>query len=165
MGRMFVSWNGATELRKWELGASSALGSSSTDWVHISTFERSGFESNVTIDQTKWTVFRLIALDKVDRKLGAWVVYSGGDVTAIPLPETHIPGIFLVLFGSVLTLILASVFRRRGDIIGRVRSRVPSSRGYLPVYNQANGSTKPKKLDLSEAEIAAHITSPTMREY
>lgn len=79
-GYMFVSWNGATELRTWMLEGATGLGGSERDWMVVAAFPRSGFESNVTVDDEAFKMFRLTAYDRHSKTLGVWLVFSAGDV-------------------------------------------------------------------------------------
>lgn len=78
-GRIYVSWNGATEIRSWLLEGSRG-GSKESDWKDITEFPRTGFESDAEVDDAAWKLFRMIAKDGRGKTLGVWLVYSAGEV-------------------------------------------------------------------------------------
>lgn len=81
---MFVSWNGATELKYWVLDGTNALGSGANDWDMIGQTQRFGFESNMTVQESLYRMYRLTALDANQKSLGVWIVYSAGEVKVCP---------------------------------------------------------------------------------
>lgn len=83
--KMYVSWNGATEVREWVLEGTNELGDQREDFKMIEKFERQGFESSVAVDNKAYGLYRLTALDKNGMSLGAWAVFSSGDVQVCPL--------------------------------------------------------------------------------
>jgi len=77
----YVTWNGATELRHWRLE-----GRTDANWELVSQFARAGFESNVTIGDEPYDMFRLTALDINMEILGCWRVHLDGSVS---VSKTH----------------------------------------------------------------------------
>lgn len=90
-GRIYVSWNGATELRSWSLEGSKG-GSKESDWKDIIDFPRTGFESDAQVDDAAWKVFRMTAKDGRGKTLGVWLVYSAGEVKVCLLWEHSVGG-------------------------------------------------------------------------
>lgn len=75
---LYVSWNGATELRQWRLEGSNDVSGDADAWKHVSQIEKQGFESNITVDADEYMGFRLTALDKNEESLGMWALNSTG---------------------------------------------------------------------------------------
>jgi len=75
---LYVSWNGATEVRQWRLEGSNDVSGDSDAWKRVSQIERQGFESNITVDAEKYMSFRLTALDKHEESLGMWSLNTTG---------------------------------------------------------------------------------------
>lgn len=74
-GKVFTSWNGATEVASWELqGHKSASDSSGeeSDWRAIDVVEKTGFEDSITLPSSSegWMAYRIAALDKDKNVLG-----------------------------------------------------------------------------------------------
>jgi len=77
-GMLYVSWNGATEVRQWRLEGSNDVSGEDDAWRRVSQIERQGFESNVAMDAEKYMGFRLSALDKNEESLGMWALNATG---------------------------------------------------------------------------------------
>ena len=77
----YVTWNGATELRHWRLEGRSDISANTESWELVSQFARAGFESNVTLGDEPYDMFRLTALDAYMETLGCWSVQLDGTVT------------------------------------------------------------------------------------
>ena len=67
-GKVFVSWNGATEIQSWELQAQKT---ENGDWTPVDEIEKTGFEESFAIPKGEgWTSFRAVAYDKDKQILG-----------------------------------------------------------------------------------------------
>lgn len=69
---MYVSWNGATEHRKWVLERSGPQ--ENGVWQLVNETSRSGFESEIGLDGEGHEDLRLTALDANGSALGMWMV-------------------------------------------------------------------------------------------
>lgn len=132
-GKMFLSWNGATELKQWILEGTNALGTAASDWDMLGHIPRTGFESNMTLQEDLYRIYRLTALDKTQKMLGMWIVYSGGEVKSIPYPEASTSrSVALVLFGAMLSLGTIAIFSRKAEIRHRLAGYIkPNSKPTL----------------------------------
>ena len=90
-GRIYVSWNGATEVSSWLLEGSTGVGGRESDWVRIIAFKRTGFESDAEVDESAWKAYRLTAKCERGKTLGVWLVYSAGEVTVCLHPAYTLP--------------------------------------------------------------------------
>jgi hypothetical protein len=63
---VYVSWNGATEVAKWEV----LVGPNATSLAEAVTKPRSGFETSITLSGTAKSVLEVVALDSQGRPLG-----------------------------------------------------------------------------------------------
>ncbi|HEV3127621.1 MAG TPA: arylsulfotransferase family protein [Solirubrobacteraceae bacterium] len=63
---VYVSWNGATEVAKWEV----LVGPNATSLAQAVTKPRSGFETSITLSGTAKSVLEVVALDSQGRPLG-----------------------------------------------------------------------------------------------
>lgn len=74
------SWNGATEVRSWKLEGK-RIDSAMGRWTGLGQFEKNGFETEVALGSIElYEAFRLTALDRKERPLGAWVVMEDGSI-------------------------------------------------------------------------------------
>jgi len=74
--KVFVSWNGATELRRWRLeGVRNGGGSEA--WEDVAAWERTAFETNATVRVNDYVRFRLTAEDRDGGELGQWFLTDG----------------------------------------------------------------------------------------
>jgi hypothetical protein len=69
---IYVSWNGATEVAKWEVLA----GPTATSLAQVVTKPRSGFETSITLSGAAKSVFEVVALDSQGRPLGTSKPFS-----------------------------------------------------------------------------------------
>jgi hypothetical protein len=67
-GYIYVSWNGATEVRSWILQASKGVG---RNLRIIDRVAKDGFETAIPVNNTKWCLVKAIAIDSEGRKLGS----------------------------------------------------------------------------------------------
>ena len=126
-GKMFLSWNGATELKQWILEGTNSLGTSANDWDMLGHIPRTGFESNMTVQEDIYRIFRLTAMDKDQKMLGMWIVYSGGEVKPIPYPEASTSrSLGLVVFGALLCLVVIGLFSRQAELRHRLAAALGS---------------------------------------
>ena len=77
-GDVFVSWNGATNVKTWQLELVAKRG----EWFGASSIPKTGFETNFTIPMGYRENMRLFAIDKSDKTIGRWLVNSRGLVQA-----------------------------------------------------------------------------------
>jgi len=79
---MFISWNGATEVKTWVVeGRSSGSGRMSGRYTMIGRFNHEGFETGIPMMQKKdFHEFRVTALDVAENPLGIWVVGKDASV-------------------------------------------------------------------------------------
>lgn len=68
--RVFVSWNGATEVREWVLEGADAGEVDERDWTVVQRVDRRGFETTLESDGDGWPFLRLVALDDEGAVLG-----------------------------------------------------------------------------------------------
>lgn len=113
----YVSWNGATEVKKWVLegmDANAGVGAWGHEWESIATFAKVGFETNFSLPVTKYSGFRLMALDSNDATLGAWRYSPSGvgeKIKLAPFPPRHranpwTPLIALALLATLIALLV-----------------------------------------------------------
>jgi hypothetical protein len=69
---VYASWNGATQVAKWEVLA----GPAPTSLVAVATKPRSGFETSITVSASTNTVLEVIALDAQGHPLGTSKPFS-----------------------------------------------------------------------------------------
>ncbi|KAK7047094.1 hypothetical protein VNI00_006758 [Paramarasmius palmivorus] len=89
-----ASWNGATEINKWELlGASDGSGSGA---VSLYNRTKTGFETTITISTKNngYSHFAMRAIDRNNQPLGRSVFVSGALMLS---SHTSAPGVFVVL--------------------------------------------------------------------
>lgn len=77
-GKLFVSWNGATNVTQWAL----ATGSSADSLSEGTPFERIGFESNATFDASAGTYVAAVALNREGECLGVSPLYYTSNTTS-----------------------------------------------------------------------------------
>lgn len=66
-GKVFVSWNGATEIVSWELQGHKAEGK----WESVDVLSKTGFEDAFTMPSGEgWTAYRAVAMDADKNVLG-----------------------------------------------------------------------------------------------
>jgi hypothetical protein len=82
-GIFYVSWNGATEHRKWLLEGSA--GADQNLWQLVHETSRRGFETEINMLGTNHTTFRLTAIDGDEKVLGMWVVTPGNTTSSASL--------------------------------------------------------------------------------
>jgi hypothetical protein len=63
-GKVYVSWNGATEVTWWRFEMAKALNATDDEFVTIQELERNGFETSFALDEIDGFV-RIAALDAV----------------------------------------------------------------------------------------------------
>lgn len=86
---LFVSWNGATELRSWEISSRRRRNS---PWVRFAKVAKTGFETSIPLQGPTYGLeLQLTALGEDDEFLEAWVVQQDGTLT-VNLDETRVPG-------------------------------------------------------------------------
>ncbi|RDW57800.1 hypothetical protein BP5796_12601 [Coleophoma crateriformis] len=76
-GHVYVSWNGATEVKKWVLQASKGAG---RNLKVIQQAEKDGFETAIPVNNTNWCFVKAVALDSKSRKLGVSKLIETGCV-------------------------------------------------------------------------------------
>jgi hypothetical protein len=70
-GKVFVSWNGATEIQDWELQGLKSEGDENEEWSAVDELEKSAFEDSFAIPSGEsYTSFRAVAYDKEKNVLG-----------------------------------------------------------------------------------------------
>lgn len=72
-GAAYVSWNGATEVKSWELQhASNGLWASEDDWESLDKVDRAGFETEIPFKvESPRRYMRVVAYDTDGKRLGA----------------------------------------------------------------------------------------------
>lgn len=108
-GKVFVSWNGATEIASWELQAQKSTGSEADkegEWTPVDELDKTSFEESFTIPSGEgWTSFRAVAYDREKKVLGT------------SEPADHAPGsswsMKLFLFAIVVSSLAALVWGGR----------------------------------------------------
>jgi hypothetical protein len=127
-GKVFVSWNGATEISNWELQAQKAGQEEKDDWTPVDELEKASFEESFTIPKGEgWTSFRVVAYDKEKNVLG----------TSEPAEKISSGSWSMKLFVFAIVVSLAAA------LVWGVRTYLRKRRGYkagLFAWDQ-NGST------------------------
>lgn len=68
---LFVSWNGATEVRSWKVQKSEKqVGSNAEGWTDIGASEKTAFETEIEYEASDAKLLRVVALDKHGNVLG-----------------------------------------------------------------------------------------------
>lgn len=150
-GIFYVSWNGATEHRKWLLEGSYTV----ADWRLIDETPRDGFETEIALHGANFTAFRLTAFDRDEHILGMWTIVASNEtaglyvvtvcssITAtshkctandmivsqrIPLPETsstistqRLKPLATLVFMGAVVFTLYFVLRRNMLLLSRLR--------------------------------------------
>lgn len=68
--KLFVSWNGATEVVKWDLQGATGANMPDQDWVQLDTVEKKTFESALPLRSTYPRFLRVVGRDANDKILG-----------------------------------------------------------------------------------------------
>ncbi|KAG4435469.1 hypothetical protein IFR05_009041 [Cadophora sp. M221] len=68
--RLFVSWNGATEVKEWMLQATEEPETDDEDWEDLASLERVGFETQFDLGSSYQRYMRVLGLDSSGRVLG-----------------------------------------------------------------------------------------------
>ena len=112
-GKIFVSWNGATEISNWELQGQNSEGG---EWTAVDELEKSAFEDSFAIPSRSegWSVFRAVALDKDRKVLGSSEI------------ATRVPG----GSWSVKLFVFAIVVSGFAALVWGVRTYLRKRRGY-----------------------------------
>lgn len=124
-GKVFVSWNGATEIQNWELQAQKT---EDEEWTPVDEIEKTGFEESFAVPKGEgWTSFRAVAYDKDKQILG-----TSEPAQSVPSGSWSMK---LFVFAIVVSLVAALVWG--------VRTFLRKRRGYkagLFAWDR-NGST------------------------
>jgi Arylsulfotransferase (ASST) len=75
-GRVYVSWNGATEVTSWRLQGAEDVSAVEEDFVTIQELEKDGFETSFALDQVSEASIRIVALDAKTSVLASTAVVS-----------------------------------------------------------------------------------------
>ncbi|KAG0647534.1 hypothetical protein D0Z07_6549 [Hyphodiscus hymeniophilus] len=113
--KVYVSWNGATEVKGWRLESAEISEASDDDFVTIQSRGREGFETAFDLPKHKHDRYvRIVALDASEN-----IMAQSAVVLASPPSSSFWPTFFTLLFTlSLLTLlvfIVVSVSRQRGS--------------------------------------------------
>lgn len=136
MGNLYVSWNGATEVRRWAV-EQSATGKDDDEegtWDIMTTEEKQGFETRIALDQHTIRPFlRVRALDKDGKVLGlSLTIRSTG--TSNGAIMTYVSGLLILGLG-----VTAVLYRFKGRILKWSGLRRPSRGRYR--YRPVSGSS------------------------
>jgi hypothetical protein len=142
-GRLFVSWNGATEVRKWQLEASLDTDDQEAgEWKVVRQVRKAGFETEVDLACVQdYDRLRVTGLDKAGEALGVSAELEvpdiGSMVSWLASPLAILVGIAVVSCLSVISAIFV-VFRS----CRRMRESKTTAEYYLlPTFSgQATGS-------------------------
>ncbi|KAH7061254.1 ASST-domain-containing protein [Macrophomina phaseolina] len=88
--QLYVSWNGATEVRKWRLQSATAADAEDDEYVDVEEIRKEGFESTFYLNGALGGYVRVQALDRMGIVLGTSKVMdskSGSTVSAAVLPS------------------------------------------------------------------------------
>lgn len=94
-GRVFVSWNGATEVKSWMLQGAELETAKEDDFINIEELQKDGFETSFELYEMAGAFVRVVALDEMGKVLGITAVVS----TTLP-PPVSICQISLFSFNS-----------------------------------------------------------------
>jgi hypothetical protein len=91
-GKVYVSWNGATEVRGWRLETAKAVEAKDHEFVTIQELKRDGFETSFTLDKNRRYV-RIAALDATNAVMAysATVKTPSPSVSSSSLPPLTVP--------------------------------------------------------------------------
>jgi len=67
---VFVSWNGATEVKGWKLQQASESACADDDWEDVSTTQKKGFETKLDVGDCELRFLRVVGLDTDGEVLG-----------------------------------------------------------------------------------------------
>lgn len=84
-GEVFVTWNGATEVKKWRVQGSRGPGSEFEAVVEV---DKTGFETSVSVYCEKWQFVRAVALDASGAELGLTEVVATGCAVSATLSRS-----------------------------------------------------------------------------
>jgi len=78
---LFLHWNGATEVRSWQVEGRGAFGKSASRYITLGQYKHDSFELVVPLSPAvAYASFRLMALDGTGKTLGMWRVDHRGRV-------------------------------------------------------------------------------------
>lgn len=81
---LIVHWNGATEVRSWEVEGRGAFGKSASSYTTLGRYSHEDFETEIPLPQTAdYIFFRLTALDESGEALGIWKLDRHGSVQEV----------------------------------------------------------------------------------
>jgi hypothetical protein len=86
-GRVYVSWNGATEVKSWRLQGAEDVSAAEEDFVTIQELEKDGFETSFELDQVSEGSIRVVALDAKRSVLASTAVVSAA--SSEPVSDRH----------------------------------------------------------------------------
>jgi len=125
---LYVSWNGATEVKTWSLQQFQQYDDEAADdWVEITSVPKFGFETTIGFDQADTERYlRVVALDAYANVLGVSQTIDMGWTARLAkvIPDMELPGegfgtkVFVLFVFNVIALVLIwlvcrSVARRR----------------------------------------------------
>ncbi|KAL1301918.1 hypothetical protein AAFC00_006095 [Neodothiora populina] len=131
---LFVSWNGATEVKSWKVQKSTQVGDmAEEDWTDIATSIKESFETEIRYEAGDASFLRVVALDKSGNILGTSANIYLGWKMAFKQAMTRLGSIArsplkIILISSCL-LILVILYKR----LRQVKS---GRRWTLPGYKQ-----------------------------
>lgn len=82
---LYWSWNGATQVRTWQIDAWHRNGHGKFDWAHVGSYERRAFESSHDFAEHGAGRSRVTAWDGAKNVIGAWIVEVDGSVRVSPI--------------------------------------------------------------------------------
>lgn len=130
-GSVFVSWNGATEVKTWRVEGASTDEAEKGEWNAVLQVRKKGFETEIRLPlDVDYAALRIVGLDADGAELGASeeVEWSGDGVNWLesPLVLVIVSGV-AVLSGIVVSIVGYFIWRRdqmkkgHGHIGGRRR--------------------------------------------
>lgn len=75
-GRVFVSWNGATEVKSWILQGAELETAKEDDFIKIEELQKEGFETGFELHEMAGAFVRVVALDFTGKVLGITTVVN-----------------------------------------------------------------------------------------
>lgn len=79
----FVSWNGATEIRRWVLQGSRGINNTEEHWEDLDTVLKTGFETAVKLKYWYPSYLRFVAKDSQSKVLGISAPLNGTEVGTV----------------------------------------------------------------------------------
>ncbi|KAK2630099.1 hypothetical protein QTJ16_000919 [Diplocarpon rosae] len=107
-GKIFASWNGATEIAKWRLESAKFSDAGDSDFQTAEEVPKEGFETVFMHDDWDRRFLRVAAVDKAGELLGFSEVV---DITLSEYASIPLGHVFFLVLGAALILFLAWNYR------------------------------------------------------